>query len=248
MKNALSNRDKAILIGLYLSKFDDNGLNELGFDGFIQAFNTLGYSVGVKPASIKNYRDEFDPYFPNQRKGWHKRTLRDYCKKYLDDFYNVHFFDFTELIKSFLISNYEIEKFVETIEKKDRSESVAKRLITGKSAEEYFKINHQTISHFKDHELTDARNLACGFDFKLSQQMYFYCVEVKGLNLNSGNIMMTEKEFFVANELKQQYCLFVVMNFAEKPYHEYLFDPLNSRLSFKKVERQVTQINYSTAI
>ena len=60
--------------------------------------------------------------------------------------------------------------------------------------------------------------------------------------------MMTEKEFFVANELKQQYCLFVVMNFAEKPHHEYFFDPLNSRLSFKKIEKQVTQINYSTAI
>jgi len=243
-----SNRDKAILIGLYLSKFDEEGLKELGFDAIVQAFNTLGYSIGVKPASIKNYRDEFDPYFPNQRKGWHKRSLRDYCKKILDDFSSVNFYDFTELIKSFLIPNYEIEKLVENIQKKDRSESVAKRLITGKSAEEYFKINYQTINHFKDYELKDTTSLACGFDFKLSLQTSFYCVEVKGLNMSAGNIMMTEKEFFVANELKQQYCLFVVMNFAEKPYHEYLFDPLNSRLSFKKVERQVTQVSYSTTI
>ena len=243
-----TNRDKAILIGLYLSKFDNEGLKELGFSGMIEAFNVLGYSIGVKPASIKNYRDEFDPYFPNSRKGWHKRTLRDYCKKHLDAFSSINFYDFTELIKSFLISNYEVEKFIEKIEKKDRSESVAKRLITGKSAEEYFKINYQTINQFKDYELKDTTNFACGFDYKLFQKTDFYCVEVKGLNLNSGNIMMTEKEFFVANELKQQYCLFVVMNFAEKPYHEYFFDPLNSRLSFKKVERQVTQINYSTAI
>jgi len=224
----LVNRDKAILIGLYLSKFDNEGLKELGFGGMIEAFNILGYSIGVKPASIKNYRDEFDPFFPNPRKGWHKRTLRDYCKKYLDNFSAVNFYDFTELIKSFLIPNYEIEKIVEKIEKKDRSESVAKRLITGKSAEEYFKFNHQSIYQFKDYELKDATNLACGFDFKLSQETNFYCVEVKGLNLNSGNIMMTEKEFFIANELKQQYCLFIVMNFAEKPYHEYFFDPLNS--------------------
>jgi len=243
-----SNRDKAILIGLYLSKFDDEGLKEFGFSGIIEAFNILGYSIGVKPASIKNYRDEFDPYFPNKRKGWHKRTLRDYCKKFFDDFSSLNFYDFTELIKSFVIQNYEIEKFVEKIEKKDKSESVAKRLLTGKSAEEYFKINYLTINHFVNYELSDTTNLACGFDFKLSQQTNFYCVEVKGLNSNSGSIMMTEKEFFVANELKQQYCLFVVMNFAEKPYHEYFFDPLNSRLSFKKIERQVTQINYSTAI
>jgi hypothetical protein len=243
-----SNRDKAILIGLYLSKFDDEGLNELGFNGMIQAFNTLAYSIGVKPASIKNYRDEFDPYFPNSRKGWHKRTLRDYCKKFLDDFSSTSFYDFTELIKSFVIQNYDIEKLIERIEKKDKSESVAKRLITGKSAEEYFKINYSTISQFQNYELNDTTNLACGFDFKLSQQTDFYCIEVKGLNLNGGNIMMTEKEFFVANELKQQYCLFIVLNFAEKPYHECFFDPLNCRLSFKKVERQVTQINYSTVI
>jgi hypothetical protein len=248
MGNSFSNRDKAILIGLYLSKFDDEGLNELGFDGINQAFNTLGYSIGVKPASIKNYRDEFDPYFPNLRKGWHKRTLRNYCKKFLDNFHSLNFSDFTELIKSFLISNYEIENFIEKIEKKDKAESVAKRLITGKSAEEYFKITYPSISQFKDYELKDTTNLACGFDFKLFQDSNFYCVEVKGLNLDFGNIMMTEKEFLMANELKQQYCLFVVMNFAEKPHHQFFLDPLNSKLNFKKIERTVTQINYTSLL
>ncbi|MDR0510604.1 MAG: DUF3883 domain-containing protein [Rikenellaceae bacterium] len=244
MGNKLSCRDKAILVGLYLSRFDDEGLTELGFDGIIQAFNVLDYSVGVKPASIKNYRDEFDPYFPNPRKGWHNRTLRDYCKKFLDDFSAVNFDDFTELIKSFLIPNYEIEK----IERKDKSESVAKRLITGKSAEEYFKINYPTINQFNGYELHDTTSLACGFDFRLSQSADFYCVEVKGLNSNTGNILMTEKEFFVANKLKRQYCRFVVMNFAEKPYHEYFFDPLGSRLDFRKVERTVKQISYTTLL
>jgi len=246
--NDFTNRDKAILIGLYLSKFDEKGLTALGFDGFIQSFNTLGYSIGVKPASIKNYRDEFDPYFQNQRKGWHGRALRDYCKIYMDNFSALGLYSFTDLIKSFVIKDYDIEKIVEKIEKKDRSESVAKRLITGKAAEEYFKINYLSISDFKDFEIKDTTILACGFDFKLFFDTNFYCVEVKGLNTMRGSISMTEKEFFVANELKRKYCLFVVMNFAEKPVHEYLFDPLCSRLSFKKIERQVTQINYSTAI
>ena len=243
-----STRDKAILIGLYLSKFDKEGLKSLGFSGFMEAFNTLGLAIGAKPLSLRNYRDEFDPYFPNPRIGWNKRTLRDYCKKILDDFNSLYFDDFTELIKSFLIPNYEIEKFVEKIEKKEWSESVAKRLITGKSAEEYFKINYQSINQFKDYDLEDTTNFACGFDYKLSKQKSFYCVEVKGLTMSCGTIMMTEKEFFTANELKQQYCLFVVLNFVEKPYHEYFFDPLNSRLSFKKSERTVTQISYSTAL
>lgn len=248
MSNDFSIRDKAILIGLYLSKFDEEALAALGFEGFVQSFNTLGYSIGVKPASIKNYRDEFDPYFPNPRKGWHKRALRDYCKKYFDNFSSLKLNAFTDLIKSFVIKDYDVEKIVAKIEKKDKSESVAKRLITGKAAEEYFKSNYTSVNNFKDFELKDTTNLACGFDFKLSLDNSFYCVEVKGLNTNSGSIAMTEKEFYVAHELKKKYCLFVVMNFVEKPIHEFFFDPLHSRLTFKKTERKVTQINYSTSI
>jgi len=193
LDNMFSNRDKAILIGLYLSKFDDKGLIELGFDGMVQAFNTLGYSIGTKPASIKNYRDEFDPYFPNHRKGWHKRTLREYCEKFLEDYSSLSFFDFTELVKSFVIQDYEIEKIVERVEKKDKSESVAKRLITGKSAEEYFKVNYLSVSQFANYELKETTNLACGFDFKLSQQANYYCVEVKGLNLSTGSVKLIIK-------------------------------------------------------
>ena len=122
MANNFSIRDKSILVGLYLSKFDEEGLQRLGFEGAKQAFNTLGYSIGSKPASIKNYRDEFDPYFPNSRKGWHKRNIREYCKKFLDDFSSLDFDSFTDLIKSFLFKNYEIEKFIDKIEKKDKSE------------------------------------------------------------------------------------------------------------------------------
>lgn len=248
MTSVFSTRDKAILIGLYLSKFDKNALINLGFEGFNEAFNTLGYSIGSKPASIKNYRDEFDPYFPNGRKGWHKRDIREYCKKFLNDFSSLNFSDFTELIKGFVIKDYEIEKFIEEIDKRDYTESVAKRLITGKAAEEYFKINHYSINEFNGFELKDTTNHACGFDFKLDLNADFYCVEVKGLNTITGSIAMTEKEFIVADNLKKNYCLFVVSNFIEKPMHQYFFDPLNSGLKFKKIERQVTRINYSTSI
>lgn len=248
MNNIFSNRDKAILIGLYLSKFDNQGLSALGFEGFIQAYNTLGYSIGVKPASLKNYRDEFDPYFPNLRKGRHNRVIREYCKKFLDDFSSLNLKVFSDLIKSFVIKDYEIEEFIEKIEKTDKSESIAKRLITGRAAEEYFKSNYSSVSHFKEFDLKDTTLLACGFDFKLSLNSNFYCVEVKGLNTNSGSISLTEKEFHIANELKQKYCLFVVSNFIEKPIHQLFFDPLNSRLNFKKVEREILQINYSTSL
>jgi len=244
----LTKTDKTTLVGLYIAKFDKQALEALGFSGMWQAFNVIGYSLGSSPASIKNYRDEFDRLFPNNpRKGW-QRALKTRSKKIFEDFNYLDFASFTDLINSFLIPHYEEEKAVATIIKSDKNESVAKRLITGKAAEEYFKITYPSIIEFKDYDLKDTTNFACGFDFKLSFDAKFYCVEVKGLNSNTGNIMLTEKEHFVANELKRQYCLFVVKNFAEKPYHQFFFDPLNSGLSFQKNERIVTQINYSISI
>jgi len=248
MINNFSTRGKAILIGLYLSKFDDKGLQALGFEGMYQAFNVLRYAVASKPASIKNYRDEFDPYFPNKRKGWYQRGLREHCKKILDEFSELSFDGFTDLIESIILKDYEFEKFISKIEKKDYSETIAKRLATGEAAEEYFKANYNFINDFTNYELKDTTKLACGFDFKLTLNSSYYCVEVKGLNTLNGNILMTEKEFSVAQNLKQKYCLFVVTNFVEKPVHQYYFDPLDSRLEFKKIGRQVTQVNYSTVL
>ncbi len=82
--NSLPKRDKLIVAGLFLSKFDQGGLQTLGFSGFIEAFNAFGFGLGGRPASIKNYRDEFDPIFPNPRKGWHTRPLREHCREILD--------------------------------------------------------------------------------------------------------------------------------------------------------------------
>src|SRR5690554_2265762 len=111
-------RDKSILTGLYLSKYNEKGLSELGFNTFQEAFNILGYSLQNKPSSIKNYRDEFDPLYPNKRKGWHKRTIREYCKEIYNEFNNLNFDDFSDLIKTFLIQNYALEKSIREINKK----------------------------------------------------------------------------------------------------------------------------------
>jgi len=244
----LTKTDKATLAGLYIAKFDKQALETLGFSGMWQAFNVIGYSLGSSPASIKNYRDEFDRLFPdNPRKGW-QRPLKTRSEKIFNNFHDLDFSLFTDLINSFLIPHYEEEKAIDAIIKPDRSESVAKRLITGRAAEEYFKINYPSIMEFKNYDLKDTTNFACGFDFKLSFGEKYFCVEVKGLNTNTGNIMLTEKEHFVAGELRMQYCLFVVKNFADKPHHQFFFDPLNSGLSFQKNERIVTQINYSISI
>ncbi|MFA7444352.1 MAG: DUF3883 domain-containing protein [Flavobacteriaceae bacterium] len=243
----MDNRDKSILAGLYLSKYDIKGLSELGFNTFQEAFNIIGYSLQSKPSSIKNYRDEFDPLFPNNRKGWHNRPIREYCKKIYTEFQEIDFHSFSEIIKSLLIENYDLQKFLKTINK-DYNESISKRQLTGKAAEEYFKKEYKNIDFFKSFELQDTTLMACGFDYKLSYDTNFYCIEVKGLSESKGSIQMTENEFNVAEKLKEKYCLFVVKNFKEKPIHDIIFNPLNSQLNFKEIKKEIIQTTYNTMI
>ncbi|NJN84016.1 MAG: hypothetical protein HC802_18225 [Caldilineaceae bacterium] len=66
----------AMIVAFYLSKFGEDGLDRLGFDSYRQAFADTGRSLNVKPNSVKNWRDEFDPYYDNGRKGWYQRGIR----------------------------------------------------------------------------------------------------------------------------------------------------------------------------
>lgn len=244
----LKNRDKAVFIGLFLSKFSKAALDVFGFSSYRQAYNVLGFALGVQPNSINNYRDEFDPYFPNGRQGWHNRALRDYCKTIMENAKDLSFEQFVFVVHSYLsFDNIDLNDVrIPLPEIPDKREFSAERLITGKAAEEYFVQHYQSVELFKGYDLYNTTNLGCGFDFKLSKGLNRFYVEVKGMNANKGNILMTEKEYNIASKLQDKYCLFVVRNFREKPFHAYYFDPLHSDLlEFKKQERQITQTSYT---
>ena len=148
-KKDITTREKSILSGLYLSKYDDTGLRELGFDSFVEAFNVIGFALGIKPRSIKNYRDEFDPLFPNQRMGWHKRKTRDYCMAILNEYAGLDFESFTGLVRSFFGYNEAIESAFGQELPVDGSSAFAQRLITGLAAEHYFESIHSDVAQFK---------------------------------------------------------------------------------------------------
>lgn len=247
----LSLREKSILTGLFLSKFNEKGLKHLGFDNFTEAFNVIGLALEVKPASVKNYRDEFDPVFPNKRQGWHKREIRQYCKDIYDSFKDLNIKIFSNLLKEIIYENHELDVLMEEVAKKeDRESSFAKRLITGQAAEHYFKKNYAKIDVFKNYDLEDTTKVGCGFDFKLytNGDKEFLGVEVKGLNNSSGNIALTNKEYSVAQLLRRRYFLFVVKNFREIPFHDHFQNPLNSKLKFNRVETTITQISWSATV
>lgn len=246
----LTLREKSILVGLFLAKFDNRGLKKLGFENFTEAFNVVGFSLGVKPASVKNYRDEFDPIFPNRRQGWHKREMRQYCKNVYESFKNLDIKDFSVLLKEIIYENNELDVLMEKIAKKeDKESSFAKRLITGQAAENYFKENYSQINIFKNYNLEDTTKTGCGFDFKLyAYNKEFLGIEVKGLNNISGNITLTNKEYSVAQLLRQRYFLFIVKNFKEAPSHHFFQNPLNSKLNFNRIETTVKQITWNVNI
>ncbi|HEV2175821.1 MAG TPA: DUF3883 domain-containing protein [Terriglobia bacterium] len=245
----LSLREKSILAGLYLSKFDSEGLHRLGFDSFIQAFNVIGAALGVRPASVKNYRDEFDPLLPNRRRGWHKRPIRGYCRAIYDDFSGLGLENFTNLLKRIIYKEHDIDVLMEEVERKQGEDrSFAKRLITGQAAEQYFKSAYKNIAVFKDFEMEDTTNLGCGFDFRLFSLTTFYGIEVKGLSESNGSIALTAKEYSVASLLRRRFFLFVVKNFKENPFHELYQDPLNGSLVFTRVEQKTVQVSWATRL
>jgi hypothetical protein len=245
-------REKLILVGLYLSKYDLLGVRKLGFESFVEAFNVIGYALGSKPANIKNYRDEFDPLFSNPRKGWHKRTTRDYCLAVLENYKGLDFETFTGLVGSFFGYDQNADS-VNTASPDERDEATscfAQRLITGLAAEHYFESVQGGLPEFKGYIRENTTRLGCGYDFRLSAEpddKEFLAVEVKGMKSQTGNLVMTPKEYRVAESLRSRFFLFVVRNFRESPSHEIFQNPLSGPLQFRKIERVTVQISWLTS-
>jgi hypothetical protein len=246
----LSTRDRLVLAGLYLSKFDVTGLRKLGFSGFAEAFNVIGFALGARAASVKNYRDEFDPLFPNPRKGWHKRPVRDYCLNLYNEYGGLDLEQFSSLVKS-LFGCYEDLWSPVPGEQTFESESYFSRLATGLAAEQYFESEHPRVPEFHDCSVENTTRYGCGYDFRLRRgdAAEFLAVEVKGLKGRAGSLSLTTKEFDVAMELKDRFFLFVVKNFRERPMHEVFQNPLScSALQFQKNERPIIQVSWIASV
>ncbi len=245
--NEIAVRERLILTGLYLSKYGLRGLKQLGFRTYSEAYNIVGYALGSRPTSIKNYRDEFDPLFANSRKGWHKRAIREYCKKVFVDYADLDFESFAGLIRSFTGYNENAYSTFQTRdEPRERASGFAQRLATGLAAEHYFESVHPSLPEFKGLALENTTQLGCGYDFKMlnGRNEEFLAVEVKGICEKVGSVMLTPREYDVAAELRQRFFLFVVKNFQKTPYHELYQDPLSSRLHFNRTERVLVQVSW----
>ena len=247
--SAMTSRQKAMLAGMFLSKFDKEGLRRLGFKTLREACNVIGAALGVHFRSVRNYRDEFDPVLSATRKGWENRPMRPDRKAMLEQYSELKLPEFADLLKRVVYRNPEIDAILEAAEtRQGEDSSFARRLITGQAAEEYFRKNYRKVPEFSGLRLQDTTGFGCGFDFRLSAENISYGVEVKGIKESSGSVVLTEKEHRVADIMRGDFFLFVVKNLAETPAHETHRDPLHGRLRFQRVERAVTQVNWAATI
>lgn len=251
---AFGQRDRLMLAGLFLSKFDREGLGQLGFSSFSEAFNAMGYALGGKPTSIKNYMQEFDPLFPNKRQGWHKRPMRDHCRLAYERFGQIPLAEFSKLLSPLLLPSAlpdGMEELAAFDEEKIENESFSKRLITGAAAEGFFEAAFSKLSEFSAHSLTNVTHYGCGFDFRVLSvdgTSPFLAVEVKGVAGATGEIMMTQKEHWVADHLRERYFLCVVSNFIEKPVLSIYQNPLRHGIELVRRERVQSLVSWHARI
>lgn len=196
---SLPQREKMMLAGRFLSKFDRQGLHRFGFSSFSEAYNAMGYAISGKPTSIKNYRQEFDPLFPNSRQGWHGRPMRGHCRDAYEKYGSLSLDAIASLISSLLLPPTlewppEMAELAQFDDDSYENTTFSKRLITGAAAEGFFEFSFPALLEFSGHTINNVTRLGCGFDFRLqpTDNLPFLAVEVKGLAGTTGEIMMTE--------------------------------------------------------
>lgn len=231
---------KMMLAGLFLSKFNREGLVALGIKTLGEAYNTFAYAVGGKPSSVKLYMQEFDPYFPNTRTGWKNKVIRPSRQAFIDAYGKLSLPEFLELMKVQFAGDMDVDLAIGRAAvaagiKDEETTTFARRVMTGQAAENFFEENYRDVPKFTDCTIQRTTAYGCGFDFKLTPPAAdFLAVEVKGLRTPSGQIQLTEKEFKMAHYLSSRFFLYVVTDFAHTPKPRIIENPLDAGIAFEE--------------
>ena len=111
VQNAVSTkkRDKtkdSLTVSYFLSRFNMNAVESLGYHTFREAFDSISRILDQKPSTIKNMRDEYDPYFDNGRVGWYQREMSP-SRREIYDLYKTNSEADVELVVKEILSYYQ---------------------------------------------------------------------------------------------------------------------------------------------
>ncbi|SFK27755.1 protein of unknown function [Desulfomicrobium apsheronum] len=236
----------ALVVAYYLSRFDAKAYEALGYGSQAKAHDAIASAIGVKPATLSNMRDEFDPAFDNPRKGWHKREMHPTRKKIIALFQDFSGESLLALVQG-IIKNKEHTLprgvLAEIDAPVDTNTVFVPRGPTGRKAEEYFLDIWQTLGLPASDSVLDTRDQGCGYDFLLDGTTPQIAVEVKGLAGNDGGILFTDKEWETAKKMQDNYYLLVVRNVYNSPRHQIVHNPY-SKLRTQQQLRTAIQISW----
>lgn len=236
------------LIGYGLAKFGAEFIRCFGFttkNSFYEYLVRIGVADTV--GTVKNRQDLFDPFFDNGRKGWwQKGDAYIHRKIHIDALFGeFNVTEFSKMVKLHVQAKYD-ESELNDVSISPLVKTKFKQLqITGKEAEIFFMNNFNKHNSLKGGVLEDARMFGDGYDFQIAIDQKFLLAEIKGLRQSQGAIRMTQKEFSVAKEYKDDYVLVVITNLAESPNMNVVFNP-TAKIDFTKKMIQSRQANYHT--
>jgi len=223
------------LIGYGLSKFDNTFIAQFGFTTKTDFYNfCVSINLCDTGSVIKNRMDLFDPFFPNNRKGWWQKGNTYIHRKYFIDnlFGNESVEEYADIVKMYLKDTLSISNFKINI--KPIIQSRFKKLQeTGLEAELFFINNYQDIQLFNGAKLDDARLYGDGYDFQMKINSIFYLAEVKGIRARKGRFRLTENEYVKAQEYKDRYIITIVSNLNDIPKFITIENPVKN-LQFTK--------------
>lgn len=108
------NSKKALIVAYYLSKFDAIAYKNLGMGSMKQTHKYIGDILGINPNTIKNMRNNFDPYEKNSRAGWYQRPLPPSRVEVREAFLDIDEPSFLEIVKG-ILAGRKLEYQVENI-------------------------------------------------------------------------------------------------------------------------------------
>jgi len=245
------NRKLGLFVSYYLSRFDEEAYQSLGFGNQTETHTKLGELLSVKPKTVQNWRDEFDPLF-GHRAGWHQRWMSPSRIRVAQALENLDEFQVRSIVNDILSGKikeepHEEEQLLSIASDETKRKSKQKFILrapTGKAAEEYFQMHYSENKIPVNGKLIDCRDFGIGYDFKIETTTEQYFIEVKGLSGFTGGVLFTNKEWATAKELQEKFFLCVVSNLNEKAEIVFIQNPAD-KLNPKKNISTSIQISWS---
>jgi hypothetical protein len=236
----------SLVVGYAMSRLDTRFLSVFGLRSWDGAFATFAKVLDVKPKSIKNLRDEFDPIFPNPRKGWWKRKMNASRVVVADALELTSDAALIVMVREILEGREaEVAQALDLLAPRaDVAAAAVERLATGRLAEKFVMENCRRVLGHEPAILRDAREDLAGFDFELRTNPSVV-VEVKGLSGRYGDLLFTDREWFEAQRRRERYWLVVVGLATTRPEASVLRDP-SQRLEVRCLFEQSVRATWRT--